>query len=137
MRGAKIPSPELYTGQLFRARLAYAKSQELPWFILSAKYGLVTPWDRLATYDLRIDRLSSLDHAAWHVGVVAQFMDELVDDDRPQSICIELHAGNEYCEPLESILTSLGFTVERPVKGLPIGKQLQHYKTSVQEIAGL
>lgn len=37
------PASEAYIGQSFKLKKEYAKRQECPWFILSAKYGLLRP----------------------------------------------------------------------------------------------
>src|SRR5690606_20391996 len=42
---AAAPARDLYASPLFRKGRAYAEHAEVPWFILSAKHGLVAPDD--------------------------------------------------------------------------------------------
>lgn len=55
---------------------------------------------------------------------------------KPHVTTVEIHAGELYCKPLDSILRSLGFTVVRPVESLAIGKQLQFYSNFQKSIGG-
>lgn len=45
------PARELYTGSLFRAARAYAERSGLPWRILSAEHGLISPDKVIEPYD--------------------------------------------------------------------------------------
>lgn len=47
------PAEEVYTGDYFKSNLAYAKAHGQKVFILSAKYGLITPGERISDYDLK------------------------------------------------------------------------------------
>lgn len=137
-RGNRVTPVEFYGGQLFPLRVQYAESRGLPWVVLSAKYGVWRPDVEQKTYDLRLDDLHPADFAAWHASVAYSLVHELwepweADIEqpvlRPRQLTVELHAGEEYCEPLGSILRSLGVVVERPCEGLGIGKQLKAYTT--------
>ena len=120
---------EMYTGQLFKLRVAYAESRGIPWAVLSAKYGLFWPDTALPWYDQTFGAMCKLDVAAWHLGVGSHLL-SFFDDDRvdPKKVVVELHAGKEYCEPLEDHLSLAGFIVLRPCEGLGIGEQLAWYK---------
>jgi hypothetical protein len=63
------PARELYTSPLFLARREYAESTGLPWFIVSARYGLVTPDAIIEPYDATLAGLDRLGRQTWAHGV--------------------------------------------------------------------
>ncbi len=127
---SRVTPEELYNSPLFRKRVVYAKSQGLPWAVLSAKYGLWWPDITLKTYDLVLNSLPAIDRAAWHVSVANFFLNSF-EDDRTQldHITVEIHAGKMYCHPLAEILELLGVQVDMPCEGLMIGETLKLYTT--------
>jgi hypothetical protein len=121
---------DLYSSDLFAKRVAHIEDRGLPWYILSAKSGLLKPSVLLRSYNATLSELSSIEIAEWHLGVANQLMTELWYEFREpklSTVTIELHAGAKYCEPLASILELLGVKVIKPVANLSIGKQLQFY----------
>lgn len=127
------PARELYTGNLFKQRRAYAErmSAGRPWFILSAKHGLLAPDDVVKPYDLTMADLKPVDRAAWHIAVVHGLLDCADDDDDLSKISFEIHAGADYCHPLAKILELVGFgKVTLPVAHMGIGHQLEWYGRS-------
>ena len=50
-RSEAAPARDLYTGSLFRAAREHAEGSGLPWRILSAEYGLLTPDKVVEPYD--------------------------------------------------------------------------------------
>ena len=46
------PAEQMYTGDYFKSNLAYARAHGAEVFILSAKYGLITPEQDITTYDV-------------------------------------------------------------------------------------
>lgn len=125
--GESRAADERYASQLFEARRQYCEQHGLEMFVLSSRYGLAACRQLLRDYDERLTDKNAVDFAAWHTGVVSQFLTHLDDNDKPSDIRIELHAGSAYCEPLESMLKAIGFEVVRPVRSLSIGKQLAFY----------
>lgn len=120
----------LYESDLFKKRVFHVESRNLPWYILSAKSGLLNPNTQIRTYDQVLSDLTEIERAEWHVGVANQLLTELYfhfNEPKLSGVTVEFHAGEKYCEPLGSILTLLGMNVSRPVKGLGIGKQLAFY----------
>lgn len=125
-----VPARDLYCSDLFKKRVEHIESRGLPWFILSAKCGCINPTTPLRKYDHTIMDKEPIDRAAWHVGAVSQLIDSIYYDHgvrSPSDVCIEIHAGSKYCEPMRKILEILGFEVETPVKGMGIGQQLAYY----------
>ena len=125
-----IAAQDLYVSDLFRKRKAHVESRNIPWFIASAGSGLVAPITPMRTYDKTIADMDAIDRAAWYVGVASELIDRLYYDHDIRDlrhVAIELHAGADYCEPLDKILELLGVEVIRPTKGLGIGQQLAYY----------
>ena len=96
------------------------------WYVLSAKYGLVDPAQVLAPYDETLNKMKIVERRAWASRVIGQ-MDQLT----PSARNVVVFAGLRYREFLMEYLQLRG-TVEVPMKGLRIGKQLQWLKNSFQ-----
>lgn len=130
---------DLYASQLFAARVRYCESNGLTWFVLSARFGLVVPFQKLPYYDQTMEQKTPMERAAWHLGVARQLLELLEDNDSPRQISIEIHAGSAYCSPLAEVLRAVGFRVQTPVAGLAIGRQLSFYaaETAVTEAVGV
>ncbi len=116
---------DLYISTLFDGRRAYAEAMDVPWYILSAKYGLVAPGDEIDPYDVSLYGASAREREEWALRVLAAI------DVRLGSLSgksIEIHAGYEYRVPL--LLRGLerrGARVVVPLEGLPFGQQLSWY----------
>lgn len=124
----QIAAKDYYVSELFRRRMAYAQAHAQQWFIISAQYGCLFPGSLVRPYDLSAARLNRFEKAVWVADVAHAALCFMDDDGRdPRKITIEIHAGASYCEPLSTVLRTLGFQVELPCKGLGIGKQLAFY----------
>ena len=135
-RGGRLHPQEMYGGQLFPKRVAYAESRGLPWGVLSAEYGLWRGSDERQPYEAKMSDLSPAEFAIWHAKVAYDVIHELWEPwenelssrvYKPQELTVEIHAGKAYAHPLSTILRSLGVVVELPCEGLGIGQQLQLY----------
>ncbi|MXX54202.1 MAG: hypothetical protein F4Z44_00225, partial [Gemmatimonadetes bacterium] len=67
---SRVAAKDLYVSALWRCRRKYAEQSGIPWFILSAKYGLVNPETRIAWYDLSLGDLPAAQRRAWSHRVV-------------------------------------------------------------------
>lgn len=134
-----IAARRLYIGTLTAARIAFAERHTHPgryrcgqsygdWYILSAKHGILRPTQLVRPYDLHLGKLRAVDRAAWPIGAAQQLLDELPDGAFPTRYMIEIHAGEQYAEPLRTILLSLGFKVNWWFKGLSQGETKQWYR---------
>lgn len=114
------PAGELFRGPLFgRARECAVRSGD-PWFVLSAKFGLLEPGELVTPYDVYLaDRPPSY-RAAWGAWVVAQLA-ELVP---LAGLTVEVHAGEAYCAPLRDPLRAAGASLAEPLAGLRYGERL-------------
>ncbi len=119
----KLPQPapagELYRSPWFLKARRYVESHGGRWFILSARYGLVAPGDRIAPYDRTLLKLAAASRREWANAVFQRLMGVIV----PGDVVVFL-AGARYREYLQPPLEKHGYTVEVPMKGLGIGKQL-------------
>ena len=116
---APAPARDLYTSSWFVKARAYADSTGQPWFVLSAKYGLVHPDDVIAPYDLTLNNMPVAGRRVWARNVFAQLIPHLEG-----AGSVTFLAGRRYREFLEPKLRSRGLDVAVPMEGLRIGEQL-------------
>lgn len=118
----RIPcrAEELYVSSLFKKSRVYAKQKADRWFILSAKYGLVDPCDRLEPYEQTLTKMPQFERRAWGVRVAEQMRQQGIL--RP-GVTILWLAGQDYQEPLSSAL--VGFSQKDPLAGLRIGPRMR------------
>jgi hypothetical protein len=123
-RVTAAPAQDLYTSPLFRKSRAYAESTGVPWFVLSAKHGLVGPETVLEPYDVTLSRTSREYRREWARRVARQ-LDEACGSLDGRSI--EIHAGAAYTTALRALLESRGAVVAEPLQGLRQGERLAWY----------
>jgi hypothetical protein len=125
-RATPVRAADLYSGSLFERRRHYAEASGLPWFILSAKFGLLSPDDVIGPYDVYLKRQSPAYRTAWGEFVVAQLEQHL-----PQlrGLAAEVHAGEAYVTPLQAPLAARRATLITPLAHLGQGEQLAWYDT--------
>jgi hypothetical protein len=115
----------LYISARFRySRLVAIKSQS-PWYILSAKFGLLQPTTTVAPYDLSLSNFSVQRRKDWARQVFASLR-----ANSPRAKKIVFLCGKLYSSHLELLARSAGIEVSVPLRGLAMGKQLawlKHY----------
>lgn len=124
---------DLYCSPLWNARRRYAEESARPWFIMSARYGLLTPEQRVAPYDLQIRQLSPSARRALGLEVtrdLARGFGSL------QGRTVEVHAGAAYVDAIREPLNGLGAQVVVPTAGLSIGRQLAWYRDLASQPVG-
>lgn len=125
-RSGRHPARDLYTSELFRLRRARAEESGKPWFILSAKYGLVSPDEVINSYDRAMADLSTAERREWAAGVLRK-LDTAVSPLKGK--VVEIHAAVEYVEyGLLEGLHDRGVRTVRPLQYLNRGQQLSWYK---------
>jgi len=108
---------DLYRSPLFRLSSTWAQAHGDAWMILSAKYGLIKPDDKLAPYDLALGDRSPQERGRWAVQVQDQ-VDALELAQGPSRFT--LLAGEAYAtwvRPVDSVV--------QPMAGMMIGRRLQ------------
>ena len=107
------PAKDIYTSTLWRYRRAYAESHGRPWYILSAKHGILTPGTWIKRYDLSLADLSASERREWSLRVLDELAAEVPALDGKT---IEVHAGKLYVEyGLEKGLREAGAVIRRPL----------------------
>jgi hypothetical protein len=116
-----VPSAarDLYTSAWFRKAMGYVERLGLPWYILSAKHGLVHPDDVLEPYEHTLKKIPAQARRAWADQVAQQIL-AITPKVRQ---CIFL-AGHDYREHLLSQLWKAGVKTEVPMEGLARGHQM-------------
>lgn len=125
------PARDLFTGPLFRKARARAERSGVPWYVLSAKFGLLDPDEVVSPYDVYLGDRPAQYRTAWGRWVVAQLAER-----RPlDGVVVEVHAGRSYCEPLREALAENGALLEEPLTGLRQGERLAWYGSAAVEVA--
>jgi hypothetical protein len=114
------PAKDLYCSTLWKRRRAYAETSGEPWFILSAKHGLVDPEQQLAPYDLGLGDLSPDDRREWGERVVSALERR---HGTLEDISFEIHAGALYRDAITRLILERGGNVSAPLAHLPQGRQ--------------
>jgi len=114
-RAIACAAAELFASPLFDGRRRYAVASGLPWYILSAKFGLLAPEDVIGPYDVYLGEQSLAYRKAWGEFVTAQL-------GQRQSVLrgrtIEVHTGIAYAEPLRAPLAAQRATLITPLAHL-------------------
>nr|MDT0664437.1 hypothetical protein [Micromonospora sp. DSM 115978] len=109
---------------LFLGRRRYAEWAGLPWYLLSAKYGMLEPDDVVGPYDVYLADQPRDYRRAWGQFVAAQLA-RLRGD--LFGLTVEVHAGAAYVEPLRGPFDALGVRLSVPLGHLRQGEQLAWY----------
>jgi hypothetical protein len=118
-RVTPAPAKDLYESEWFRRARAYVEATGCPWFILSAKHGLVAPSEVIAPYEQTLNTMGLAERQEWAKRVRLQMDERLLDPDR-----IVVFAGQRYRKFLMPYLRHRASIVEVPLEGLRIGEQL-------------
>ncbi|MGY1640860.1 DUF6884 domain-containing protein [Geodermatophilus sp. SYSU D00703] len=117
------PAERLFTGAAFVKGRAHALATGRPWYVLSARWGLLAPDDVVAPYDVYLADRPTQYRTAWGAWVVAQ----LAERHGLRGAAVEVHAGEAYCLPLAGPLAAAGATLHQPLAGLRQGERLAWY----------
>lgn len=110
---------------LFRKAYSYATKNYDFVAILSAKYGLLFPDDKIEPYDLTLNAMRSKQRKEWAEIVFNQMKDRLNLKDFDK---IFFHVGEKYRQYLIPKLENIGLKCEVPLGHLGIGDQKAWYK---------
>jgi hypothetical protein len=105
------PAARLFESPGFARARAYAEQSGCPWFVLSAKHGLLDPDDVVGPFDVLFGDRSIGYRTAWAEWVVAQLADRV----RLPGTTVEVHGGVDFAQPLRTPLARRGATLEIPL----------------------
>jgi hypothetical protein len=114
---------DLYTGSLFRAARGFAEQCD-DWYIISAKFGLLSPEKKIAPYESRLPR-GYIANDNWGIAVVCALCEAM----RDIHFEVVLLAGAEYAVPVAAHLSRLSICVRQPLSGMQLGQRLHWLKT--------
>ena len=117
-RSTSLPARDLYCSDWFLKARAYVEAQSHPWFILSAKHGLLEPDHVIAPYNETLNQMTSAGRRAWATRVADELRHAIHCGDE-----VIFLAGETYREYLAPMIRDLGCTTDIPMKGLGIGQQ--------------
>lgn len=117
------PAADLYASPLFRAARCNAEASCHPWFILSARHGLVEPTTVLEPYDTTLADLNPDERSAWADRVTRALFHRGFGGWG----VFEVHAGDAYVRPLRPALAPIALDIIEPLAGLGIGQRLHWY----------
>ena len=120
------PAKELYLSDLFKKSRRLVEATKCPWFILSAKHGLLHPDKVICPYDETLNKMPQEKRKAWAEKVKAQ-----MDENLLHAEAVVILAGERYYEFLMGYLEERfsSTNVKNPMKGMLIGKRLSWLKT--------
>lgn len=111
---------DLYVSPLFKKSRQWAEQNCDQWYVLSAKYGLVFPSQRIKPYEMTLKSMSTLDRAQWANNVYCMMQEAGIL--RDNAIFIWL-AGNHYKKDLRMLLQS--YVQADPMRSLRMGERLK------------
>lgn len=132
-RESAAPPRELYdTSALFRKAAAYSGRTHDGWYVLSAKHGLLEPdGPAIEPYDETLTDASADERAAWAERVATECEDAgLLRED----VTLVSHAGQDYTDPLVSLVEDAVRAVKIPTEGHRYGETLAWYNERLEEV---
>ena len=115
----QAPARDLYISDWFAKVRKLVEAQGWPWFILSAKHGLVRPDKEIARYEKRLLTMRVAERRAWASDVM-QALECHLGGVRT----VVVFAGQPYREFLVPEMRERGVQVEVPMERLKFGEQL-------------
>jgi hypothetical protein len=113
MASGPVPVGDLFQSAGFARAREHAVHSRLPWFVLSAKHGLLEPDDVVAPYDLQLGDSPTVYRSAWGEWVAAQLGERVTLD----GATVEVHGGVDFAQPLRQPLARRGAALELPLPG--------------------
>lgn len=116
---------DLFTSPLFIGRRRRAEGTGVPWFILSAKYGLLAPDSEVESYDVSLNAAGRAERRRWSESVLEKLTHAVGSLDGK---VVEVHAGAAYRDfGVVEGLEARGATVVVPLEHARQGEQLAWY----------
>jgi cytoplasmic iron level regulating protein YaaA (DUF328/UPF0246 family) len=118
-QNCEAAAEELYISNWFKKAKTFALLYADAWYILSAKYGLVRPTERIQPYEQTLNAMPRKVRLNWTEQVLSSIVANTAKGDH-----IVFLAGTRYRELLTETLIQLGYTVDVPLANKGIGEQL-------------
>jgi hypothetical protein len=99
---------ELFASPGFARARQVAAASGTPWFVLSAKHGLLDPADVVGPFDVQLGERSPAYRRAWGEWVVAQLGERIA----LEGTVVEVHGGVDFAQPLRHPLDRRGAGLE-------------------------
>jgi len=122
-RNLPQPAKDLYCSEWFSKASKYAARHSTIWYILSAKYGLISPNAIIEPYNETLKTMPKVKRKQWSASVIKDLEKILEPGDQ-----VVVLAGRAYREFLIEPILETGCTVSIPMEGLGIGQQLSWLK---------
>lgn len=119
----------MYISPLFRKSRDYAILSANHWYILSGKYGLLRPDSIIRPYDLSLKHLDKREQRTWAKRVL-----ESLQQVARRGDTVTFLAGLAYRRNLVPKLRELGYSIDTPLEGMSIGKQMKWLNTKVDKV---
>jgi hypothetical protein len=141
-RSGVAPAGDMYTGDLFELSRAWAERNAPRWAVLSAKWCLLWPDEKIQPYNLALQTQPAAWRNKW-ARIAADMVNESRRgpcDDGPaiigrRAFCgrrVAILAGAAYADPLRPLLEADGYTVNEPLRGLFIGQRKQWLQLALE-----
>jgi hypothetical protein len=111
--GSPRAARDLFESDGFARAREHAVRSEKPWFVLSAKHGLLDPDDVVGPFDVLFGDQPAGYRAAWAEWVVVQLADRV----RLPGATVEVHGGVDFAQALKAPLARRGARTEIPLPG--------------------
>ncbi|TCS96555.1 hypothetical protein EDD58_101189 [Hazenella coriacea] len=109
---------------LFSKAVKYIEQKDYDnWYILSAKYGLLSKEQIITPYNLTLNNMKLPERKAWAEQVLWQVQEQI----QKKITQIDFYAGINYRKYLIPVLEQQGIVCNIPLQGKSIGKQMKFY----------
>lgn len=119
----KAPAKELYISDLFKKSRKLVEATKFPWFILSAKHGLLHPDKVICPYNEALNDMKPRQRKEW-----AEKVKKQMNANFPDTESVVFLAGKKYYEHLVPYLEERPANVKILMEGMKIGKRLSWLK---------
>jgi hypothetical protein len=109
-----LPVAQLFESAGFARARDHAVRSGHPWFVLTAKHGLLDPDDVVAPFDVQLGDRSISYRNAWGEWVVAQLGDRVL----LEGVTVEVHGGVDFAQPLRHPLALRGAALDLQLPGM-------------------
>lgn len=113
---------------MFEGARWFAENRCDSWYILSAKYGLLDPTERVLPYDESLNSMGEPEKIQWAERVHGRLATHIKNDAR-----IVFLAGDQYRKHLQRHLNNSGIETRAPLSELGIGRQVAWLQKLVTE----